>query len=246
MRVENLQDIALYHGDCLEVLPEVSGVGAVLTDPPYGSTANEWDNRPDLSKLWSLLLSSTEESGAFVFFADMRYAVELINSQPKLFRYDLVWKKNLPVGYLDANRRPLRIHEMILVFYRKTPTFNPQYTMGSPYTITKYTRTSNYGTHKCTGTVNKGTRNPTSVVEMGKANSEMLHPTQKPVNLMAWLIKSYTNEGDVVLDPFMGSGTTAVACVQTRRKFIGIEREQKYYDIALRRVEAELRKPTLF
>ncbi len=173
--------------------------------------------------------------------ATQPFATDCINGNRENFRYDLVWEKHTPTGYLNCSRMPMRSHENILVFYDKLPTYNPQKTKGVPY-VAKHSASRdslNYGTTKniTQTTVNEtGDRFPRSIVKVNH-DKEKLHTTQKPVELFEWLIKTYTNEGETVLDPFGGSGTTGVACLNTNRNFILIEKEQKYYDIILERLK---------
>lgn len=249
MRVETLGPATLYHGDCLDVLSGISGANAVLTDMPYGSTCLKWDCAVDVDRFWAAALPAAVDNAAFCLFADMRFALRLINSQPNLFRYDIVWEKTRATGFLDVNRRPLRAHEFICVFYRKSPCFNPQMLPGEQYVKIEKNPNSmaahynrNYRS-KCNG-VYGAMRYPRDVVQFPSLTFPK-HPTEKPVGLMEWLVRSYSNAGDLILDPYMGSGSTGVAAVSNGRRFVGIERDLKYFDAACRRIEEAVYQQSL-
>nr|DAS54055.1 MAG TPA: adenine-specific methyltransferase [Caudoviricetes sp.] len=230
----------LQHGDCLELLPKLAdnSVDLIVTDPPYGMTSNLWDKKPDLPRLWSELHRVGKENAAFVMFAAQPFATDLIQSNRRNFRYDLVWQKKMAVGFLNANRMPLRSHELILVFYRRLPDYFPQKTAGKPYRARIAARPPrNYGGFDACSIVNHGDRHPLSVWQYG-IDADKHHSTQKPVALLERLIKSYSREGGTVLDCFMGSGSTGVACRNTGRRFVGMELDEKYFEIARRRIEA--------
>jgi len=237
--------IKLMQGDCLERMKESpsGSVDMILTDPPYGTTACKWDSIIPLEPMWEQLKRIIKPNGAIVMTASQPFTSALVMSNPKMFRYDLVWEKPMATGALNANRMPLRAHESILVFYGKLPTYNPQKTGGKPYR--KIVKGEMVG--RCYGgtgvadefeQVNSGTRHPRSVFKISNPNHKAIHPTQKPVALMEYLIKTYTNECETVLDFTMGSGTTGVACVNTGRNFIGIELDETYFNIAKNRVAA--------
>lgn len=234
-------------GNCLELLPAVpdGSVNMVFADLPYGVTANKWDVVIPFAPLWAELLRVGKRNAAFVFTATQPFATALINSNPKLFRYDLVWDKvTMPVGFANARRMPLRIHEYVLLFYRELPTYNRQMTPGAPYRVTASRNQggANYGMSIKAPPVKvnaSGMRCPRSILHIprGARNLEgRRHPTQKPVALLEWLVKTYTNPGDVVLDPTMGSGTTGVACANTGRRFIGMELDPGYFATAQARL----------
>lgn len=242
----------LLQGDCLEQLSHVAdgSVDMVFADLPYGVTANKWDTCIPLAPLWDHLLRIGKPRCAYVFTATQPFATTLINSQPKLFRYDLVWSKPMATNFLNANFRPLRAHENVIVFSRATANpnsnthmvYNPQMVAGKPYII--YRRGKNTANYNHTrgvpkdGTVNAtGNRYPRSIVAF--CGDSRVHPTQKPVALLEWLIRTYSNEGDTILDPVMGSGTTGVACRNTGRAFIGIEQDAAYYATACARIANE-------
>jgi site-specific DNA-methyltransferase (adenine-specific) len=235
----------LMQGDCLEWTKDIpdGSVDMVLADPPYGTTACKWDTVIDLPLMWEQLNRVIKPNGAIVMTASQPFTSALVMSNPNKFRYSLVWDKvNKYTGALNANKMPLRRHEDILVFYEKLPTYNKQMREGLPYSSTQ---TTGHGIHTQYGknteariTINEGGRNPCSVIEIKGdiKKGHGLHPTQKPVALMEDLVRTYTNEGETVLDFTMGSGTTGVACKNLGRKFIGIELDQGYFDIAVKRI----------
>jgi len=239
-------------GDCLERMAEIpdASVDLIAADLPYGSTQAKWDSIIPIGALWAEYRRVLTPSGAVVLTADLRFAVQLIAGNRDWFRYDLVWHKSMPVGFLDAKRRPLRSHELILVFAPRpaTMTYNPQMTAGKPYRkagtpndTVLYAGRLGYRQF----TENRGTRHPASVIPIpNRSIAAKLHPTQKPVALMDWIVRTYTDPGDTVLDNTMGSGTTGVAAIQNGRKFIGIERDPAYFEIASKRIAAV--EPTLF
>jgi site-specific DNA-methyltransferase (adenine-specific) len=250
-------NIELWQGDCLDLMHQIpdGSIDMVLCDLPYGTTACKWDSVIPFEPLWEHYRRVVKPNGAIVLFASQPFTSALVMSNPAWFRYDLVWDKvNLYTGTLNANRMPLRRHETILVFYRSLPTYNKQYRRGKPY---RTTRTNGRGKHTVFGndgvafpTVNDGRHYPCSVIEIpGDVKTEKgYHPTQKPVDLLAYLIRTYTNEGETVLDNAMGSGSTGVACVQTERNFIGIQKDEpekgvEYFEIARARIQAEIDKP---
>jgi len=222
-------------------------VDMVLCDLPYGITArNKWDKVISPNDLWEAYNRVCKPSSAIVLFAAQPFASLLIASNTKQFRYDWVWEKNKSTGFLNAPKMPLRKHEHLLVFYRKSPTYNPQKSTGhSP--VHKFVKNTsdgnNYGETKI-GVKGGGSteRYPTSILKFPVINNDdpdKFHPTQKPVDLCEYLIKTYTNEGDTVLDNCMGSGTTGIASIRTNRGFIGIERDKKYFTKACRRIDNE-------
>lgn len=229
----------LYHGDCLEVmagLPDAS-VDMILCDLPYGTTACKWDTVIPFEPLWSQYRRIAKRNAAIVLTASQPFTTALIASNMREFRYDLKWCKTQGTGFYNANRMPLRAHEDVAVFYRSQPTYNPQKTEGKPYRITRGSASDVYRGKDLHETVSDGERHPLSW-RVFKRDGDKAHPTQKPVALMEYLIRTYTHEGDVVLDNCMGSGTTGVACANTGRRFIGIERDDKYFAIASERIAA--------
>lgn len=236
--------VTLLKGDCLDLMETIpdKSIDMVLCDLPYGTTRNKWDTIIPFDRLWANYERIIKDNGAIVLFSAEPFTSLLINSNIKLFRYDLIWAKAQGSDFLNANRKPLRSHENICVFYKRQPTYNAQKNEGKPYKAKSgETTSSNFG--KFNGnhhTENKdGKRYPLTVLNFyGEHNRGKVHPTQKPVVLLEYLIKTYTNPGDVVLDNCMGSGSTGVACINTARDFIGIELDERYFDIAKHRMES--------
>ncbi len=227
-------------GECLERMKEIpdGSVDLILADPPYGTTACKWDSIIPLEPMWEQLNRIIKPNGAIVMTAAQPFTSVLITSNINMFKDCLVWKKNVASNFLNANRMHLKRHEDICIFYQKAPVYNKQMKHGEPYRNKRNGRDDSgdcYGSvSKRIDTVNSGERNPVSVLEFDRQIG--LHPTQKPVALMEYLIKTYTQEGETVLDFVMGSGTTGVACKNTGRKFIGIEKDEKYFEIAKKRI----------
>ena len=227
--------------ELMKHIPDKS-VDMILCDLPYGTTQNEWDKVLPLDELWIQYERIIKDNGVIVLTSDSVFTAKLIMSNPKLYRYSLVWNKVGTTGFLNANRMPLRQHEDILVFYKNLGTYNPQMITGKERTKggKKFKNNGCYGDYK---EIPKETYNqyyPTSIITVSNAiqdNKE--HSTQKPVELFRYLIKTYTNEGELVLDNCIGSGTTAVACKQANRNFIGIELSQEYVDIANKRLQQD-------
>jgi len=233
--------ITIYHGDCLEIMPTLpaASVDLVLCDLPYGVTArNAWDAVIPFEPLWAEY--NRVGRGAVVLTATQPFAAALVMSNAAAFKYEWVWCKQQGTGFLNAKKQPLRSHEQVLVFYRGQPTYNPQMRTGfKPYVCKSGRATTNYGEQVSVVTESNGERYPLTVVDFGYDKNKV-HPTQKPVALMEYLIKTYTNPGDTVLDNCMGSGTTLVAAKNLGRKAIGIEREEKYCEIAAKRLSREV------
>lgn len=239
--------VRLYRGDCMEWFPRLPKAwgDAIVTDPPYGTTDAAWDKAVDWSVLWPMLdAASSAETVVTASFAAQPFATDLINSDRRRFRYELVWDKGTVVGFLNANRQPLRQHELVLIFARRSKgsVYNPQFTEGAPYTVkNRADRSTLYRSHGASRTTkNPGIRYPTSVLRFKKQRKH--HPTSKPVALCEWLIRTYSREGALVADPFLGSGSTGVAAIQTGRRFVGIEREPGYFDTAVDRIKEALRQ----
>jgi site-specific DNA-methyltransferase (adenine-specific) len=241
----------IYNEDCYQTLQctETGIIDLLLQDTPFGVTQNEWDIKPNLSKMWKEWERVTKENGAMIFFATQPFASELILSNQNNFRYDLIWYKALGTGFLNANKMPMRNHEHILVFYRKLPTYNPQKYVGKMRDKgNKGSRTTtNYGTFKPTVSRNDEYF-PQSVVDFsnGDRTKENDHPTQKPLDLIRYLILTYSNKEDVVFDGYMGSGTTAIACITEKRNFIGSELNKEYYELANKRIQLFLMQQRMF
>lgn len=231
----------LYHGDCLEVmrkLPDKS-VDMILCDLPYGITRCAWDNVIQFDALWDQYKRVIKDNGAILLFGSEPFSSRLRMSNPRMYRYDWIWRKSTASGHLNANRMPLNNHETISVFYKHLPTYHPQMGTGGQYRRFKKNPKSNlYGQERSYININNGTRYPVSVIDFSAPNNkDRLHPTQKPVELLEYLIKTYTDPGDVVLDNCMGSGSTGVACVRTGREFVGIEMDPGYFETARERID---------
>lgn len=230
--------------DCLlgmQRIPDKS-IDMILTDLPYGTTRNKWDSIIPLEPLWEQYERIIKDNGAIVLTAQAPFDKVLGVSNLKLLRYELIWEKTTATGHLNAKKMPMKAHENVLVFYRKLPVYNPQKTQGHARKIstTVHGRNSkksqNYGAYGRTN-YDSTERYPRSVVKFSTDKQKSkLHPTQKPVALFEYLIKTYTNKGETVLDNCMGSGTTAIACINTGRNFIGFEKEPEYYQKSLQRI----------
>ena len=231
----------IIHGDCLEVMRQFpdKSIDMILCDLPYGMTGCKWDTIIPFEPLWEQYERVIKDNRAIVLFGMQPFTSALVMSNPELFKYDLVWDKKNPTGHLNAKIMPLRRHESVLVFGKGKVVYNPQMRQGKKRWKGGFSETNRgcYGKHKATRSYND-TYYPTSVIEINNANQKAKeHPTQKPVALFEYLIKTYTNEGEIVLDNCIGSGTTAIACINTGRNFIGIEIEEKYVKIARERIE---------
>ena len=235
----------LYNDDMFNILGDIEpqSVDLLLTDFPYGTLnkkRNQWDRIIDYDRFWEYVNIICKPNCAIVSTAAQPFTSVLISTNYTNFKYCLVWEKSKATGYLNAKKQPMRAHEDIVVFYRKQPTYNPQMTIGKPYDKGTAVRDAEqYG--KQTKSVHvkdtEGKRYPRSVLYFKTAEDEgKLHPTQKPIALYEYLIRTYSNEGDTILDPCMGSGTTGVACIHTNRKFIGIEKDCDYYQVASNRL----------
>ena len=230
----------LMHGDCLERMKEIpdGSVDMVLTDPPYGTTACKWDSIIPLQPMWEQLKRITKPNGAIVMTASQPFTTKLISSNYKMFKYCWVYRKPQGVDPFMAKKRPLNDIEDVVVFCEGAVPYNPQKTEGSPYKVVRDKKSRvnelNNSVFKQTTTINNGERLPKRVLDFNQERG--LHPTQKPVALMEYLIKTYTNEGETVLDFTMGSGTTGVACANLGREFIGIELDDNYFNIAKDRI----------
>jgi site-specific DNA-methyltransferase (adenine-specific) len=222
--------INIYNDDCLKKLEELKldkKVNLVLADLPYGQTACKWDTKIDHEKMWGIFKKVCSNDCVYLFFCTTRFGHELINSNKKWFRYDLVWKKSLKAGFLNCKIMPLREHEMIYVFKKFKGTYNPIKTKGKYRKSCIRKPTNNvYGDTKSYKYNGGDMYYPASVLDFPNPNHKNIHKTQKPNTILEYLIKTYSNEGDLVLDPTMGSGSTGVACINTSRNFIGIEKDE--------------------
>lgn len=240
-------------GDCLELMKEIpdKSVDMILCDLPYGTTQNSWDAIIPYDKLWGQYKRIIKDNGAIVLFAQGLFYVDLVNSNRDMFRYDLVWNKVLTSGFLNANRMPLRSHEQIAVFYKNLPTYNPQKVEGatnhSKGNLLAKHNNNNYGDYEQVESDFSGMKNPVSILTFEKTHPSIaLHPTQKNIELLEYLINTYTNQDEIVLDNCMGSGSTIIACINTKRKYIGFELDDNYFELAKKRIEVRLNTPNIF
>ena len=224
-------------------IPDKS-VDMILCDLPYGTTRNKWDSIIPINKLWEAYERIIKENGAIVLFAQTPFDKALGASNLKMLKYEWIWKKENGTGFLNAKKMPLKNHENILVFYKKPPTYNPQMRTGfKPYKCKQGHGSSNWNYDENFGghiTESNGERYPIDVIKFNR-DKDKLHRTQKPVPLLEYLIKTYTNENELVLDNCMGSGSTGVACINTNRNFIGMELDENYFAIAKNRIENHLK-----
>jgi len=236
--------ITLYKGDCLEEMSKIAdgSVDLILTDLPYGTTACKWDVVIPFAPLWEHYWRVLKTSGAVVLFGSEPFSSYLRMSQIKYYKYDWIWVKPKGTGHLNAKKMPMNDYEVISVFQKKLQ-YNPQFSKGSKFRNKAgkniescSSMTDCYGAYTNFRNDNEGTRYPKRVIHFGVVERGTVHPTQKPVPLLEYLIKTYTNEGETVLDSTMGSGSTGVACVNTGRSFIGIEKDDKYFEIAENRI----------
>lgn len=244
----------LLHGDCLELMKDIpdGSVDMVLADLPYETTACKWDTIIPFEPLWEQYERVIKDNGAIVLFGSEPFSSYLRMSNIEWYRYDWIWDKVVAGGGLLANKQPLRQHENIMIFYKKQPTYNKQMTEPTnPNFFNTMGKNSNFGEIYSKTQSKRGSekrKNPTTIIAVNKFQQECnsanrLHPTQKPLELIEYLIKTYTNEGETVLDNVMGSGSTGVACLNTGRNFIGIELDDKYFEIAKKRISEAQNKP---
>ena len=244
----------LFCENCLEIMPTLpdKSVDMILCDLPYGTTACKWDTVIPFEPLWVQYKRLIKDNGAIVLTASQPFTSMLVMSNLKMFRYSLVWEKQKGTDPLNANWKPLKAHEDILLFYNKKPVYNPQKTLGTPYLRKGNCRVKSEINRKTEDIFDRGSssgeRYPKSVLKFTSEgmNANNLHPTQKPVALFEYLVRTYTNEGDTVLDNCAGSGTTGIACMKTNRKFIMIEKELEYVEVIVSRIEAENKQYKMF
>ena len=218
-------------------IPDKS-IDMILCDLPYGATRNKWDSIIPFDELWKAYKRMIKDNGAIVLFCDGMFTAQLLCSNPAMWRYNLVWDKQRGCDFLNANVKPLKCHEDIAVFYKHKPIYNKQPWFSTPYKRTKNgSLSNNYGNRKEAWSESAdGVRNPLTILSFAR-DGDRKHPTQKPVALLEYLVKTYTNENETVLDNCMGSGSTGVACINTNRNFIGMELNEEYFKIAKDRIE---------
>lgn len=255
-----IEENKLYNGDCFRLMQDIpsKSIDMILSDPPYACLNKNnkdarWDKEIDLQDLWKQYERIIKDNGAILLFGQGLFAGKLIMSNPKLYRYDLVWDKVRKVGFLNAKRMPLRQHEQMFVFYKKLPVYNPQMVKCEPHQR-NHNRGSGNETNRTYGNYGKAERiitdekYPSSIITFPKGwcKEDWLHPTAKPIELFRYLIRTYSNKGDLVLDNFAGSGSTCVAAIKENRKFIGMEIDDHFFEVAEQRIKNELREPKLF
>ena len=231
----------IFNEDCLEGMKRIpdGSVDMILDDLPFGTTALEVDKPLPFDEMWKEFWRVTKPNAAIVLFSQMPFGSDLIQSARKFFRYEIIYQKALPTGHLNSHKMPMRIHEDILVYYRALPTYNPQFTWDKPYKREHGINSLNYQTQIKTATNSDGRRYPVDILKAKQpfvSGENLYHPQQKPVELLEYLIRTYTNEGETVLDATMGSGSTGVAAVKCGRKFIGFELSRDYFVTAKGRI----------
>jgi site-specific DNA-methyltransferase (adenine-specific) len=236
----------IYHGDCLELMKDISdgSIDMILCDLPYGVTSNKKDITLPFDTLWQHYERIIKDTGVIALFAQGLFYVDLVQSNRKMFKYDLVWDKKLTSGFLNAKRMPLRVHEQIAIFYKKLGTYNPQFTNGLPSHnqgkkfLQKDVNNKNYGKFEPSVTDTETTKKyPKSIISFQKPHSSVaLHRTEKSIDCLEWLIRTYSNEGETILDNTSGSGTTAIAAINTNRNYICMELDTHYYDLSVDRI----------
>jgi DNA modification methylase len=238
--------IQLIKGDCLVEMQNIpdKSIDAIICDLPYGTTACKWDTIIPFEPLWAQYKRIIKDNGAIVLFGSQPFTSALVMSNPKWFKSEIIWKKTRPTGFFTAKNMVMKVHENILLFSKKKCTYNPIMTEADPSKIDKR-KTLNptfspYLNVKKERVKDSGLRYPISVQEINSISEKGQHPTQKPVPLLEYLVKTYTNENDIVLDNTMGSGTTGVACKNLNRSFVGIEMDDKYFEIAKHRIESHV------
>lgn len=252
----------IYKGDCLELMKEIpdGSIDCIICDLPYqvlhkNNPNAQWDRIIPFEPLWKQYKRIIKDNGAIVLFAQGMFTAQLMMSNPKMYRYSLVWDKVLKTGFLNSKKMPLRQHEDICVFYKNLPTYNPQMVKCEPHKRNhskgngKHREVNRcYGNYVETPTVISDEKFPTSIIRVPKQHikGKSYHPTEKPVELLRYLIRTYTNEGDVVLDNCFGSGSTIVAAIKEKRHFLGIEKNEEYFEKASKRIKEEQKQLTLF
>jgi site-specific DNA-methyltransferase (adenine-specific) len=253
LHIADVSGSALFQGDCLDIMPLIpdKSVQLILADLPYGTTACKWDSIIDLDLLWKQYKRIIKDNGVIALTATQPFASKLINNDLKMFKQEIIWDKIMPVGHLIAGKRIMSVHENILLFWNKQPIFNRQFTerkvedrrknivnnYNNLFTTSKTELVKNTPETRFAKGYDNTKVNPKSIISITKrmAHKDRTHPTQKPLELMKYIIQTYSNENDMVLDNTMGSGTTCLAAKELNRNFIGIEKEANYYEIACRR-----------
>ena len=252
--------IQLFKGDCLEVMKSIpdKSIDAIITDPPYGTTACKWDSVIHLDKMWEQLNRIIKHNGAIVLFSAQPFTTSLISSNYKYYKYNWTWDKKSATGGQFSRKQPMRRLEDICIFYKNQCTYNPQlenkekkyirYIKNDYLNNTEHIKdTKNFSPNSKTRTIPENKKYPSNLISISSGSHKTkIHPTQKPVALIEYLIKTYTNENETVLDFTMGSGTTGVACKNLNRKFIGIEIDDKYFSIAENRINNHIVTKELF
>ena len=230
------------NADCFDVFPfiEDKSIDAIICDLPYGTTACKWDSILPFDKLWEQYCRVLKDNGVIILFGNEPFSSALRMSNIKNYKYDWKWRKTKPSGHLNAKKQPMRKFEDVMVFYKKQCTYNPQGLIEGEFNNNRKWRKNGVNNDHTYGqetviAISKFNNYPNNELEFSNKNNNLMHPTQKPLELLEYLIKTYTNEGDMVLDNTMGSGTTNLACIKLNRKSIGIEKEKQYYDVAVRR-----------
>jgi len=235
----------IYLGDCLELMPkhvEDKSIDMIFCDLPYGTTQNKWDSVIPLDKLWSEYERVIKDNGVILLTAAQPFTSALVMSNIKLFKYEWIWQKTKCSGHLNAKKMPLRQHESVLIFYKKLPTYNPQGLIDGDFNNSRPAQGSgivkNYGKERYTKQISKKGNYPKTIQEFANpSGAGHLHPTMKPLSLIEYMIKTYTNEGDLILDNTCGSGTTGLGAKNLGRNFIMMEQDPEYYEIACKRVQ---------
>ena len=247
----------IFNGDCLELMKDIpdGSVDAIITDLPYGTTRNQWDSVIPIDMLWKHYKRLIKSNGAIVLFSQQPFTSVLVASNLSMFKYEWIWEKEMGTGFLNANYAPLKSHENIVVFSKGSAahngnpmSYNPQMEQGKAYTCKQGKMVNNYDTAHMVESIetkNDGKRYPKTVLKFNR-DKDNVHPTQKPVELLRYLIRTYTNEGETVLDSCCGSGTTAIAAIREKRNFLCIEKDPHYYHVAKKRIETELQQLKLF
>lgn len=239
-------NVKLYQGDCLEIMKDIpdNSINLICVDLPYGSTELTWDKHINFKDMWDNFNRILSIKGNIVLFSTQPFTTKLINSNPSMFRYEIIWIKSRPTGFANANYRPMRKHENILVFTKSSTStagnihanYNPQGLIVKERKIKRSSRGYQGERNNSKDEyISKYTNYPTTIWEFA-SEGKTIHPTQKPISLMEEIVKTFSNEEDLVLDCCMGSGSTGVACMNTNRKFIGIELEENYFNISINRI----------